>query len=115
MFRLGKLAFQGDNAQLAKQSGFSSKSEFEAFTEKLWKQLTHVVFIPTDKKIVVLSVDGTGGFRRNLIPGEYCVLIISAHRKQINMLELKGSIYFELVEIQANNESDINAKFEVGY
>lgn len=65
------------------------------------------------KDTLKASADGNGAFQRKLSPGRYYVLVQSAHRKNLNLLEVTGKLSFHIVDIAPNEQANIDAKFHV--
>lgn len=69
--------------------------------------------IRTASSTIHLVTDGNGRFSHKVLPGLYYVLIISAHRTATTATETLGKIHFEVAMIRYNDQSAVNARFDV--
>lgn len=89
-----------------KKEGDSEK--IKSIDGALFKMLASAQF---DKKTKRLAVDGNGSFSAKLKSGAYWVIIQSAHRTSLTMLEVAGQLSWERVEVVAGEEIQIAAHF----
>jgi len=115
---MGMIAFgrklNADETALLSKYKITSEADFVALDNAL---LRDSFYILAGEKSIHLTVDGSGSFKRSLPVGTYNVCIRSSHRKVESepgrLMEFKGKLQYERIEVKAGEESDITAKFDM--
>jgi len=69
--------------------------------------------IKNSKHAIKLVADGNGSYSTELPPGEYYILIVSQHRKDLTITEVGGKINFTTLTVESGKEYTVNAKFDL--
>ena len=75
------------------------KNELDTFSQELFFKFDT---IQENKNTVSLQCDNDGKFKTMLTPGEYDIIVRSAHRKGLNMFDILGTMEIDPVTIKKN-------------
>jgi hypothetical protein len=92
------------------ESGIGSAQDLETMGGTLFDQLRVVI---DDMRTIKLSIDGSGGFRHSLPPGDYYLLVRSSHRSSTSLLEVSGDWDVQAFTIAPGEEAGVTVKFGV--
>lgn len=96
---------------LLKSMGVTDDESFKIFTEKVSEN--QILLMDINNYTKSYTVDGSGNYSAQLPEGEYCILIKSNGRKDLNVAEVRGKFITKEVVIKNGRESIFDAKFEL--
>jgi len=86
-----------------------ARENFDTLSKITAKYISGFMKLPGFSRVVT---NGAGSYALNLRPGKYFVLAVSGNVKSNNLVESRGNIDYQFVEVKPTGEAYVNFNFE---